>query len=350
MLLGQDLGRRHERGLGAVLGRDQHRETRDHRLARSDVALKQAGHRAAGAQIVGDLAHRPLLGVRQRKRKDVTRELLDRLLRRQHPAGAVSQPRAPILDPGGEGQQLLVRQLRQRRLRGVRVRRKVGFAERVPQPGGRRADRAEIRSELVERAAHERPPLPRRDVGDAVVDPDDPARVERIRLVPGIEQLRLGVLDAHLAASPGDRGAEQRRPPAFGGERFREGRVPVVPEDADRAGAVVGDRLDAQEPAAHPGGTHALEAHEHGRRPLPLQARHRREPPAVFVPEGHGEKEVGDGSEAGFGEPRGPGGPDPGQVGDRLTQAQLSLAWDVRGASASVTSRASGRSASRGRT
>jgi len=116
VLLGQDLGGRHERGLGAVLRGDQHREACDHRLARSHVALEQARHRSARAQIVGDLAHRALLSVRQRKRKDVTRELLDRLLRRQHPAGAIPQPRSAILDAGGEGQQLLARELRQCRL------------------------------------------------------------------------------------------------------------------------------------------------------------------------------------------------------------------------------------------
>ena len=45
VLRGQDLGRRHERHLQAVLHRDDRRQQRDDRLAGADVALQQPVHR-----------------------------------------------------------------------------------------------------------------------------------------------------------------------------------------------------------------------------------------------------------------------------------------------------------------
>ena len=68
VLLGEDLGRRHEGALRAVLGGEQQREARDDGLADADVALEQSRHRASRAQIRRDLPHRPLLGAGQRER------------------------------------------------------------------------------------------------------------------------------------------------------------------------------------------------------------------------------------------------------------------------------------------
>ena len=48
MLAGEDLGRRHQRGLRAALDRAQHRQQRDHGLAAADIALQQP-HHACGA-------------------------------------------------------------------------------------------------------------------------------------------------------------------------------------------------------------------------------------------------------------------------------------------------------------
>ena len=61
MLLGEDLGRRHERDLQAVLHRDQRRQQRDDRLAGADVALQQPVHRLRPLQVVDDLLQRLLL-------------------------------------------------------------------------------------------------------------------------------------------------------------------------------------------------------------------------------------------------------------------------------------------------
>ena len=63
VLLGQDLGRRHERDLQAVLHRDQRGQQRHDRLAGADVALQQTIHRLRPLQVVDDLLQRrPLSG------------------------------------------------------------------------------------------------------------------------------------------------------------------------------------------------------------------------------------------------------------------------------------------------
>ena len=56
MLLGEQLGGRHDRRLIAVLHREQRREQRDDRLAAADVALQQALHAALAAHVGEDLA------------------------------------------------------------------------------------------------------------------------------------------------------------------------------------------------------------------------------------------------------------------------------------------------------
>ena len=56
VLLGQDLGRRHERDLEAVLHRDERRHQRDDGLARADVALQQPVHRLRPLHVGDDLA------------------------------------------------------------------------------------------------------------------------------------------------------------------------------------------------------------------------------------------------------------------------------------------------------
>ena len=61
VLAGQDLRRREECGLRARLHRDQHRHRRDQRLARADIALKQAKHRLALLQVALDFPDRARL-------------------------------------------------------------------------------------------------------------------------------------------------------------------------------------------------------------------------------------------------------------------------------------------------
>ena len=58
VLVRQDLGRRHERDLKAVLHRDDRREQRDDGLAGADVALQQPVHRLGPLHVGHDLAQR----------------------------------------------------------------------------------------------------------------------------------------------------------------------------------------------------------------------------------------------------------------------------------------------------
>ena len=89
VLLGQRLGRRHQRSLAPALDRAQERVERDHRLAGADVALQQALHRHRPGEIGVDLLDRALLvlGQRERQRRAVA---LDQLAGRGR---AASRPR-----------------------------------------------------------------------------------------------------------------------------------------------------------------------------------------------------------------------------------------------------------------
>src|SRR5262249_9867467 len=51
VLLGEDLGRRHERALKAVARGEEQREPGDDRLPAADVSLEESRHRAAGAHV-----------------------------------------------------------------------------------------------------------------------------------------------------------------------------------------------------------------------------------------------------------------------------------------------------------
>ena len=73
VLLGQNLGRRHERHLQAVLHRDERRQQRHDRLARADVALQQAVHRLRPLQVVDDFLQRLPLPRRQLERQHAAR-------------------------------------------------------------------------------------------------------------------------------------------------------------------------------------------------------------------------------------------------------------------------------------
>ena len=69
VLLGERLGRRHQRALPPDLDRPQQRVERDDRLARADVTLQQPLHRHGAAQVDVDLADRLLLVRRELERE-----------------------------------------------------------------------------------------------------------------------------------------------------------------------------------------------------------------------------------------------------------------------------------------
>ena len=67
VLLGQHLGRRHERSLMTALHRGEQHAHRHDRLAATDVALQQAVHRMRSGQVGLDLGDRALLGSGERE-------------------------------------------------------------------------------------------------------------------------------------------------------------------------------------------------------------------------------------------------------------------------------------------
>ena len=69
MLLGENLGRRHDGDLRAVFHRLQRRKRRNDRLAAADVALQQPLHRIRLREVGFDLRSRALLGARKRERQ-----------------------------------------------------------------------------------------------------------------------------------------------------------------------------------------------------------------------------------------------------------------------------------------
>ena len=64
VLADEQLGRRHDRGLGAGLDDVRRGEQRDHRLARADVALEQAQHAFRRGEVGVDLGERRRLAAR----------------------------------------------------------------------------------------------------------------------------------------------------------------------------------------------------------------------------------------------------------------------------------------------
>ena len=88
MLLGEDLGGRHDRRLPAVLDRLQRGERRDDGLAAADVALQQALHRVRLGEVGAISAWRLLLRARERERQ----RLRERVGERVPVAAAAARP------------------------------------------------------------------------------------------------------------------------------------------------------------------------------------------------------------------------------------------------------------------
>ena len=112
VLLGERLGRRHQRGLGARLDRAQHRVDGHHGLAGADLAHEQALHRPVARELVVDGGHRlALVGgrlERQRVLQPAGGQLARRLERRRPRALAAAG--SPAQQRDLEQQQLVVGQ------------------------------------------------------------------------------------------------------------------------------------------------------------------------------------------------------------------------------------------------
>ena len=92
VLLGEHLGRRHQRPLVAALHGGQQRRHGDHRLARADVALQQPVHRVRRGEVGVDLGDHPPLGGRQR---EAARRRGTVAPARRRPRGGSRRRRAP---------------------------------------------------------------------------------------------------------------------------------------------------------------------------------------------------------------------------------------------------------------
>ena len=135
VLLGQHFGRRHQRGLRAGLDRAQHREQRNQRLARADIALQEPQHAPLRTHVALDLGQRLEL-VRGRTVAEAReRPGLQRAVAAQAPAAAAAHPAAHERERELPGQQLVVREAAPR----LRARDRVGgclnAAERVEKAG-----------------------------------------------------------------------------------------------------------------------------------------------------------------------------------------------------------------------
>ena len=185
VLLGQHLGRRHERRLVTALDRGEHRRDGDDGLARPDVALEQAVHRVRGGEIGVDLADHPLLRAGERVTEGGP-EPLDELAGRGVGDAALLALQAPLAQDEGElhAQQLVEREavpgdlLLPHRLREVDAtqrRRPVGEAVLGAKVVGQRVGDAPLGA-AAQRLLHPAGELPRRELRLLAlgVDRDDP--------------------------------------------------------------------------------------------------------------------------------------------------------------------------------
>jgi hypothetical protein len=141
VLLGEDLGRRHERRLPAAFRGEDRREDRDDRLAAPDVALQEPAHRPPRAEVLADLADDALLRGRERERQRLPEARADRVVGREDGRRHAVALGAPALEADLELEELLVDEAVQVRRRPLRPRlgvrgpppraREVGLTQRL---------------------------------------------------------------------------------------------------------------------------------------------------------------------------------------------------------------------------
>ena len=112
VLLGERLGRRHQRGLGAGLDRAQHRVERDDGLAGADLAHQQPLHRPVAGDVVVDRRHRRALVAGRRERQRVGQPARGQRARRVQGRGArgLAAARAAAEERDLQQQELVERQ------------------------------------------------------------------------------------------------------------------------------------------------------------------------------------------------------------------------------------------------
>ncbi len=291
VLFREDLRRRHQRRLRAVLGREERGEERDRGLAAPDVPLQQPGHRRAAPEVGADLRGRPFLRLRQRERQQVDEP--SRRLRRPGPGsdGDRAPPLPAFLHELRKREQFLPRDRSAGAGRGrfeIGPRRKMNIPQGLKQLRRVRS-RPGLRVEAAEESRDRSTSPFSGELADPAIDPDDPAEVNGI-LALLVHDLVLRVLQDERGLL-GLRGAVQDDPPS-GRQGAGEVRA-VEPGDADRSTLVLDDGPEDRE-AAPPGSDEASvhDARGDGRGPPLVQVGDARERGTVFVPERQVEQQV----------------------------------------------------------
>ena len=310
MLLRQDLGRRHERHLQAVLHRDQRRQQRDDRLARADVALQQPVHRMRALQVLDDLLERLSLPRRELERQHAAGRLADAIVdvdrmrfefgRRASTSGQnaeLKQERLFENQPPLRRRVEAVDQIDRRPVRRKMRREQCRASRRQvePQPDGVRQRIGQLLRQPLERVVHQLALDLRGDAAGLLVDRYDPAGVHRlaIRVVENLV-LRIRQLQTAGTAHLGEAEQDDLLPAR---EHVAQERL-VEPRHANRAAGVGDQRLENLE-AGTPGRsqTAARDAAHDRRRLAGPKRRNRLKAAAIFVADGKPVQQVFDGEE-----------------------------------------------------
>ena len=323
MLLGQDLGRRHERDLQPVLHGDERGQQRDDRLARADVPLQQPVHRLRALQIVDDLLQRLLLPACQTERQHAPGRFADavvdangrglafrrgRVTARQH--ARLKQKRfledQTALGRRRKAIQLLDRRVRRRKMR--REERRMARRQLQADPQLLREMIGSFRRQPLQHVVHQAPLNLRRDAAGLLVDGHDPAGVNRLPFFV-VEDfvLRVGELQAGARARIDD---AVEHDVLTGHEDVAQKRL-VQPDRAHRPALVGDERLENLE-AGPAGGAQAAAENPAGdrRRASGPERCDGLEAAAVLVPDGKPIQQIFDGAQSGVLEVRRPPGSD----------------------------------------
>jgi hypothetical protein len=249
VLLGQDLGGRHQRALPAGVDGARGRQRRHHRLAGADIALQQPVHRVRARQVGVDLGADAALrrGEREGQRGQQLRMQAvgarGQHRRAQQRALALRRQLRQLL-----GQQLVELQPLPSRVAAVLQRRQVGVGRRVVQELQRLAQRGQRRrhgarrQQLGQRRARQRrghhlAQVGLRQLRAARVDGRQRARQRRVLVH------RPDLRVHHLAAEEADAQLAAHAQPAPGCERLQLRRVVVQEAQHQDVAAALGVRV-----------------------------------------------------------------------------------------------------------
>ena len=328
VLLGENLGRRHEGHLQAVLHRDDCRLQRDDRLSRPDIPLQQPIHRARLLHVGDDLRQRLFLGSGRLERQHALQRLAHFRIghhreRLAFPVGvAPAQEQADLEQEELLENQALLRGSAERLQRVERraFRREMRVLERraaprqsEPRQQVRRQHIVEIRRQPIERLPNQRALKFRPDRADLLVHGHDPTGVQAarfLRLVVRAENLVVGIAEFDAAAPVELQLAVQHD---AGAARQLVGEVHLVgPRGAQATGLVTNQRLEHLESLAPRPADLCLDdlADDGARLIAEAQRGDRGEPGAVFIAERKAVQQVLDVHQARAAQIRGAAGSD----------------------------------------